>query len=256
MEWLCELGGSPFPDRGSIDDDITSSASAMVSQLRKIGFNTELSAVSLKSAHGEAVCSALNFLCDFALKRQRYSIGAPEFIEDGSQDNLVEEDNGDDDDEEIGDGDVMQDEDEGMDGLPAAGSDDFGLEDTVKSVSKKGGKDNAPEKKKPKSGLGFGFDDEDEEDTDDDTPLDRRQKKKSDTFGLDLGDDGFGSKKTNQPDISFQTQEPRFIYSIFYHFFFIFDCLLPFTSVPTLFFSQTRLCPPITFRTDPMAVRG
>ena len=258
MEWLCELAGAPFPNKGSIDDDITASASVMASQLRKLGCSSDISPTSLKTAHGEAVCNALNFLCDYVFKKQHYSVGSPEFLEDGAQDNLVEEVNGDDDDEEIGDDEIVEDDDEGnAGGIPSAGADDFGLDDTVQSTVKRGGKDAAPEKKGPRGNFGFGFDDEDEDDDDDDDqPLDRRQKKGKGRFGLDLGDDEFGKKKTTQADHIQQTQEPRYVQLNVTHplMLSLVLSLFPSRSLPFLFSPlQSRLRTSLPFRCHPVA---
>lgn len=63
-------------------DDPTTSVNKMMLELKGMGFDMDFPAQKLKQAHGEAVCRVLNFLCDAALKLQRFAWGKPSYPEE------------------------------------------------------------------------------------------------------------------------------------------------------------------------------
>ncbi|KAH7818495.1 putative intraflagellar transport protein 57 [Monocercomonoides exilis] len=153
MHWLAEIAGQPFATQASIDDDPHKSATAMAGQLRKIGYSTEVAPSELKKGYGEAVCSALNFLCDLALSQRNFQVEQPQFPDDSQQEEVVEEDKGEDDDEDVDipDEDVMEDDEDAMSSMPSTYLEG---DDGITGKQKPG---------KKKNHFGFGDDEDDEE---------------------------------------------------------------------------------------------
>jgi len=71
VAWLMGLCGKEF----IIDkfDDPTTSVNKVMVDLKHLGFELDFPAQKLRQAHGEAVCSVLNFLCDKAFQKRNFS---------------------------------------------------------------------------------------------------------------------------------------------------------------------------------------
>ena len=98
--WLCDSIGGPDMFQREAYDDPNTVVNKLMLALRQLDFRSSFPAQKLKAAHGEAVCSVLDFLTEKALESKNHRWGQPRHKTD-------------DDEEEMGD--VPDDEDEGID---------------------------------------------------------------------------------------------------------------------------------------------
>ena len=82
--WLCvEISQQPdFFSRDPYDDPNTVANKLMLA-LRQLEFKSSFPSQKLKQAHGEAVCSVLEFLTDKALASKGFKWGVPVYVEAG-----------------------------------------------------------------------------------------------------------------------------------------------------------------------------
>jgi estrogen-related receptor beta like 1 len=96
--WLCgQISRDDMFKRDQFDDPNTV-VNKLLLVLRGQGFNLSFPTQKLKTAHGEAVCSVLEFLADKALAAKRFKWGTPSYSEtagDNDQQMQMDDDGGD-----------------------------------------------------------------------------------------------------------------------------------------------------------------
>lgn len=92
-------------------DDPNAISSAVIKELRRLGFKADNPVSKLRHGSGDAVCLALNFLCDKVLKKNGFQVLPPVYAN-----TVAEEEVADDDDAEMEDEmeEDMEDDDDGL----------------------------------------------------------------------------------------------------------------------------------------------
>ena len=94
-DWLCTKISSKerLFERDEFDDPNTVTNKLLLA-LRNLGFEANFSAQKLKVAHGEPVCSVIDFLSTRALEGMRFKWGSPKYPNDALDDAVEGEDDG------------------------------------------------------------------------------------------------------------------------------------------------------------------
>lgn len=108
--WLCEkCSRDQIFERDQFDDPNTI-VNNLLMALRGLGYQSSFAPQKLKTAHGEPVCEALNFLATTALDARKFRWGTPQYVtdpaDDGGDNNgdgINENDDEEDDNDEIED---------------------------------------------------------------------------------------------------------------------------------------------------------
>jgi len=96
--WLCaEISHDPSCFKRDQYDDPNTVANKLMLALRGLDFRLSFPSQKLKTAHGEAICSVLEFLTDKALAEQGFQWGTPVYADSGDVEQAAVDDEADND---------------------------------------------------------------------------------------------------------------------------------------------------------------